>query len=242
MNSKSDVAVVIPIYHEEETIVDVLNSLNGRVKEKIHVYAVLDSLDDPTISYIEYAKTLVTFPIDILIQEDTKGVIGAIKLGLYSSIEPFIVIMTADNTDDVSDLDKMVMYLRSGADYVSASRYLPGGSYSGGSSFKRFLSKTSSTLLVFTKGVGASDATNGYKAITRYFLNSISIESKKGFTYGLEFLSKIAEAGLDVAVIPTSWKDRSTGASSFKIFVWLPSYSYWFLRVLFAKSIKLFRV
>jgi hypothetical protein len=160
----------------------------------------------------------------------------AIKFGISYSLENFLVIMTADNTDDCKDiLTFFEIFQSTNAGYISASRYLKGGSYTGGSKIKRIISLSVNNFLVFLKGSRYSDPTNGFKGLSRKFISSIEIESTKGFTYGLEFLFKAVKGGFVVETFPTNWHDRTTGVSKFKIVKWFPAYAYWFLRTILGR-------
>jgi hypothetical protein len=66
-------------------------------------------------------------------------------------------------------------------------------------------------------------------------LDGIKIESKYGFTLGLELLGKANVASYPIVEIPTVWNERTVGASSFKTLKWLPTYIYWFLRLILSK-------
>ena len=83
------------------------------------------------------------------------------------------------------------------------------------------------------RDIPTCDPTNLYKATTRDFLNGITIESKFGFTIGLEFVGKANSKKMKITEIPTVWNERKLGFTTFKLIKWLPSYIYWFLRIVF---------
>lgn len=232
----SPIALIMPIYEEEDSILDVLESLQLACPDIITLYCILDSENDSTIPVILSSQGKFSYQIEILINEKSAGPIEAIKLGIKSTKESFIVIMTADNTDDCNDILKFYnIHQTFKADYISASRYLPGGSYSGGSHIKRKLSLLANNILVNLKGSHYSDPTNGFKGVSREFISAIKIESKRGFTYGLEFLYKAKKGKFVVESFPTQWHDRTAGFSKFKIIEWLPSYTYWFLKIILSR-------
>jgi hypothetical protein len=126
----------------------------------------------------------------------------------------------------------MAQKLIDGCALVTASRYIKGGRFEGGPLIKRVLSFTASKLLELRHGNVASDPTNGFKGFTRELYISGVLDHKSGFTYGLQMLSLALKSKLKIGVIPTRWHDRTEGASSFKVIKWLPSYTYWFGKVL----------
>jgi hypothetical protein len=140
--------------------------------------------------------------------------------------------MTADDSDDARDIPLLLSKLRAGATVACASRYVKGGEHIGGPRLKYFLSWLAGRIARFVLRVNTCDPTNLFKAVTRDFLNKISIESKSGFTLGLELLGKANQAAYSVVEVPTIWHERTMGSSSFKTLKWLPTYIYWFLRLI----------
>ena len=116
---------------------------------------------------------------------------------------------------------------------MTASRYIDGGGYSGGPKLKRLFSRTASKILVLRHGKLASDPTNGFKGFSRELYINSQIRGNAGFTYGLQLLAYAIRSHAKLSAIPTTWHDRKEGASSFKMLKWMPSYIYWFVKVLF---------
>jgi hypothetical protein len=123
----------------------------------------------------------------------------------------------------------MVALARTGADVVSASRYMPGGRQLGGPPLKRLLSRVAGLTLHWFGRVATHDPTNNFKLYSRRFLDSVTIESSAGFELALELTVKATLAGRRVAQVPTTWRDRTAGESNFKLRKWLPHYLHWYL-------------
>lgn len=235
MIDRSDIAIIMPVFKEQDTIAKVLRDIDQSLTEPVTVYLIADFVSDSTISAAEVASIGLTAQIRFIIQNGARGPASAIKLGIESSTEKYIVFMTADDSDDARDIPLLVSILRTGATVVCASRYAKGGKHIGGPKLKYFLSWLAGQIVRFVKRLDTCDPTNLFKAVTRDFLDTISIESKFGFTLGLELVGKAAKAGYPVVEIPTIWHERTVGASSFKTLKWLPTYIYWFLRLFFSK-------
>ena len=73
------------------------------------------------------------------------------------------------------------------------------------------------------------DASNGFRLFSKKLLNSVCIESHKGFTYSIELLVKARRLRLNIGEIPAQWEERSEGESNFKLATWLFSYLRWYL-------------
>ena len=98
----------------------------------------------------------------------------------------------------------------------------------GGPAFKSLLSRLAGNSLYWFARVGTRDATNSFKAYDREFVRRVGIESDTGFELGLEMVAKARRRRLPVAEIPTIWLDRTTGASTFQVWSWLPRYLRWY--------------
>ena len=49
-----------------------------------------------------------------------------------------------------------------------------------------------------------------------------------GFELALELTVKATMARRRIAEVPTTWRDRTAGASNFKLRQWLPHYLHWY--------------
>lgn len=224
-------SVVIPVYHEEKNIQTVLNKISEKIKTEHEIIIVYDSPTDPTYKVI---KKYLRAPKSALqlIKNNTgngKGVMNAIKTGFSAAKGEAVVVVMADLSDDISQIDKMYKLIKKGNTVVCASRFMRGGKKIGGTFLKNFLSKFADLTLHFLVGLPTHDATNAYKMYRKEFLDSISVQSTGGFEYSLEITLKAFFKGGKIAEIPTTWKDREAGKSNFKLIEWLPQYIKWYL-------------
>ena len=113
-------------------------------------------------------------------------------------------------------------------DIVVASRFMKGGSMKGCPFIKSILVRAASSTLYFFSSIPVRDASNGFRLFSRRLLNTVSIESKIGFAYSLELLSKCNRLKLNIKEIPAQWEERIVGSSRFKIIKWLPEYLRWY--------------
>lgn len=150
---------------------------------------------------------------------------NAIKTGFKKSQGKTIVILMADLSDDISQVDKMYDLIEKGYDVVCGSRYMPGGKKIGGPLIKTFLSKTAGLTLHWFFKVPTHDSTNAFKMYRKSIFKKIEIKSTGGFEYSLEIILKAFKNGYKITEIPTTWKDRDSGKSNFKILKWLPKYT-----------------
>ena len=173
----------------------------------------------------------------IVIQPFGPGPANAIRYGFAIANSKCVVVTMADGSDDVSQIDSLVNLVNRGCAVASASRYTKGGKQIGGPRIKRFLSRLAGFLLHFLAGVGTLDSTNSFKAYDKKFVEDFLIHSRSGFEIGIEMIAKAHRSGNLIGEIPTTWIDRSTGQSNFRIFRWLSKYFFWF-RFAFGKRLS----
>lgn len=151
-----------------------------------------------------------------MINDQFEGPAGAIRSGIKNSSGDVVVVVAADGCDDASQISDLVRLVERGITVACASRYMHGGKLVNSPFLKDLLSRFANILLHFLRRIGTRDSTNNYKAYSRKFLESISIEPVHGFEIGLELTVKAFRAGLSIAEIPTIRIERDSGQSNFQ--------------------------
>jgi glycosyltransferase involved in cell wall biosynthesis len=223
-----ELSIVIPVYNEGDTVEPVLRGLAAGVKTSHELVVVYDFDGDTTVPVID--RLAAEIPrLRGLRNQLGRGVLNAMKVGIAGTTAPYVLISMADGSDEPHVVDQMVALAREGADVVAASRYMRGGRQLGGPLLKRLLSRTAGLTLHWFGDVATHDPTNNFKLYSRRFLDSVTIESKAGFELALELTVKATISGRRVAQVPTTWRDRTAGASNFKLRKWLPEYLRWYV-------------
>ena len=223
-------SVLVPVYNEGENVVPTLRG----VVEKTHVrplevLVVHDFDEDTTVPVVKRLQS--EFP-ELRLHRNTlgRGVLNAMKSGLRAARAPYVVITMGDGSDDAADIDAMYRLAQHGADVVAGSRYMSGGHQLGGPLLKRTMSRAAGLSLHWVGGLPTHDATSNFRLYSKRLLNQVTIESRGGFELGLELTVKAYRLGLRVTEVPTTWRDRTAGASRFKLVQWLPRYLHWYWR------------
>ena len=223
-------SVVIPVYNEGENVAPTLRG----VVEKTHVrplevLVVHDFDEDTTVPVVKRMQAELP---ELRLHRNTlgRGVLNAMKSGLRAAKAPYVLITMGDGSDDASDIDPMYELARDGADVVAGSRYMHGGHQLGGPLLKRTMSRAAGLSLHWVGGLPTHDATSNFRLYSKRLLNQVSIESVGGFELGLELTVKAYLLGLNIAEVPTTWRDRTAGQSRFKLWQWLPRYLHWYRR------------
>jgi glycosyltransferase involved in cell wall biosynthesis len=224
-----ELSIVLPVYNEAENIGPVLHRLERSVRTRHEILVVYDFEGDTTV----LAVRRLAFPA-IRLHQNTRGrgVLNAMRSGIGAARGELILISMADGSDEPEVIDRMVAIARGGADIVAASRYMPGGRQIGGPRLKVTLSRFAGLSLHHIAGLPIHDATSNFRLYRRSFLESVRIESSAGFELALELTVKAYLAGRIIAEVPTVWRDRSAGATRFRLWRWLPHYMRWYMRAL----------
>jgi glycosyltransferase involved in cell wall biosynthesis len=222
-----ELSVVVPVFKEGEAVDPVLRALDAGISTPHEILVVYDFDEDPTVPVIERLHADVP-AIRGLRNDLGRGVLNAMKAGIAASRGEYVLVSMADGSDEPQVVDPMVSLARGGADVVAASRYMRGGHQVGGPLVKRTLSRMAGLSLHWFGGVGTHDPTNNFKLYSRRLLDATPIQSEAGFELALELTVKATLAGRTVAEVPTTWRDRTAGASNFKLRQWLPHYLRWY--------------
>lgn len=215
--------LVIPVYNEGENIKTCINKIENEVKYPFKIYLVYDSPSDTTIKAAEGLNcTLIK-------NKYGAGALNAIKTGLEEANSQYVVVTMADLSDPPSVINDMVKKAQeTEADIVCASRYMKGGTQTGGPVIKGLMSRCAGLSLYYLTKIKTHDSTNSFKLYKKSFLEKMEIESQGGFELGLELVVKAYLNGYRIEEVPTDWNDRQNGQSNFKLMKWLPCYLKWY--------------
>ncbi len=221
-------SVVIPVYNEGEPFIRMLEALAARLEVPHEILVVFDMDEDTTVApTLRFANTHTS--VKLVKNRFGRGASQAIRTGLDAASGTGILVTMADLSDDLDALPAFLDAFEKGADLVCGSRYMPGGSQQEGPLLKRTLSRLAGILLFRLGALPVHDATNSFKLYRKSILDCLTIESDTGFTVGFESLVKAHLMGANVVEVPTSYRERTTGKSNFRVFAWLPAYLRWFI-------------
>ncbi|MCY2961030.1 MAG: glycosyltransferase [Planctomycetota bacterium] len=224
------ISVVLPVYNEAENIQTSLRGLWAALKDLEHEILVCYDFDaDTTLPAI--AAMPDQPPTVRLVKNDIgKGAANAIRAGFAAATGDVVVTTMADLSDPPDRIPVLAEKMRQeGLAVVAGSRYMPGGSQTGGPLLKRTFSRWAGLILRALAGIGTHDVTSNFRAYSSSFLASTKVESKAGFEIALELTTKAHNAGLGVGEVASSWQDRSAGTSRFRMWKWMPNYLRWWM-------------
>jgi dolichol-phosphate mannosyltransferase len=161
--------------------------------------------------------------------EPRKGYGVAIRSGVAVSISTHVMFVMADGSESPEDV----------ASFISASKKFPGacvfgdrfsepGLISGYPPFKRVLNRLVNATLRLAFGSDSPDLTNGFKLYPIEVFSRINPKSED-FSITLELSLGAIRGGAMVVTLPTAWRGRNAGESSFSLLAMAGPY----LRVVF---------
>ncbi|MBX3553465.1 MAG: glycosyltransferase family 2 protein [Pseudolabrys sp.] len=221
--------IVIPVYNEGGVIVPTLTSLRAGLKTPFRVLICYDREDDDTLTTIRAHPDLMTTMDIVFVRNAGRGAHGAVLTGFAASRAPQVLMFPADDDYNAGMLDAMVAKAEAGCAIVCASRFMAGGSMVGCPWLKAALVRGANFTLYHLAGLPTHDASNGFRLFSRRVLDTIVIESDRGFCYSIELLVKSHRLGLKIGEVPARWFERQAGQSRFRVLRWLPAYLRWYL-------------
>ena len=137
MSNSESIALIIPVYQEQDNVINLLDKIQLQIKIPINIYFIYDDDNDPTITVINNNKNDYNFEINLIKNKYNQGALNAIKTGLEKFVEQACIIIMADGSDDLSSINGMYGLFCQGFHIVCASRYMRNGSQIGGRIFKK---------------------------------------------------------------------------------------------------------
>jgi len=221
------ISIVVPAYNEEENIAAVIHDIEHFIDLPHELVIVNDHSRDRTP---ELVKNLTLQYPSIRLVENTRpgGFANALRTGFENARGDFVVPVMADLCDELLTVKNMFRKAEEGFDIICGCRYARGGMRLGGSRVKGFFSSFVGWSMHILLRIPTHDIANAFKMYSKKVLESIPIESQ-GFEISMEIAVKGYFSGFKVTEVPTVWKERTRGKSSFKMLKLFPAYLKWYL-------------
>ena len=198
-------SVVIPVYNEASTILEIINRVTFAPFRK-EIIVVDDGSTDGTREILEQSNNSA---IRICYHERNYGKGRALQTGFSAATGDVIVVQDADMEYDPNEFQILLHPILTGkADVVYGSRFAGHGEhrvlyfwhYVG----NRFLTLLSNILT----NINLTDMETCYKAFTRKALEGISIQENR-FGFEPEITAKVAKKKLRIYEVPISYYGRT---------------------------------
>ena len=224
----SRLSIIIPVYNEGANFRNLWKELVTSLAADFAAYAVYDFDEDDTVPVVRAIVDEGERRLRAVKNQHGRGVVQAIRTGFDAVPDGPVLVVMADLSDDLAQVDRMLALYDQGCSVVVGSRYMKGGQLIGGPFFKQLLSRWAGTSLYWFRRLPTHDATNAFKIYDRAMVRSFAIESRGGFELNLELTVKAFLGGYRIAEVPSTWRDRTSGESRFRLWKWLPHYLHWY--------------
>ncbi len=212
--SSSRVLVFTATYNERDNILPLVREIHAAAPGADVLFvddhspdgtgAVLDELAgvDPLVRVVHRPGKLGLGTAHLL------AMIYAIQHG-YDAL----VTMDADLSHDPRDIPRLLEHLGQ-ADFVIGSRYMPGGecNYHG---YRRVMSVAANRLARLLLGIPLHEFTTSFRAFRVASLARVNFVKmhNQGYSFFMESVHRLRQAGLGLAEIPIVFRDRTAGES-----------------------------
>jgi len=240
MSEKNELDILIPVFNEDESIVNTIKNISSEIKYKYRILICYDYEEDKTLEIIKE-----NFPDNlniIFIKNFSKGFNNALITGFKNVTSEAVIIFMADDHVNHNIINLCYEKFKEGYQVVCPSRFVKNGKMIGNPFLKGLLVRLVSFFLFHFTSFPIKDSTNSFRLFSKELINRIKIESNKGFTLSLELTAKAHRMGYKMIEIPTVWMERDKGKSRFKLFSFIMPYLKWFFYIigtsLFKKNVK----
>ena len=212
-------SVVIPARNEEGCIASTVEDLHGelRAHDVPHEIVIVDDgSSDRTWKILEQLRLRLP---NVVPTQNTglQGFGRAVIWGLDRAHGDAVVIMMADESDDVRDVVRYWSVLNEGYDCVFGSRFMQGGKVIDYPGLKLFLNRIANKFLQLFFRVEHNDITNAFKAYRKTTIDGCRPLRAAHFNLTVEIPLKAVVRGYTWKSLPITWRNRRTGDAKLKI-------------------------
>ncbi len=203
------ISIIIPT-RNEPAVEDLISKINDVMKSLNSDYNILavDKSDDDT------TEKLRKLGIDVL-QQESKGLGGAIVEGLKAAKGDLVFVMDADLSHDPKFIPSFIEKSKEGIDVIVGSRRVEGGEVIGWGLYRKMVSRIANIIGRLGSGLKISDITSGYRLYRKTVIDQLDFQDFKtsGYAFQIEVLSEALNSGFKIDEVPIVFHDRAKGQS-----------------------------
>lgn len=208
------ILVFFPTYNEAGNVERLIQTV-WQYLPTAHILVVDDASPDGTGQILD--RLCDEHPALSVVHRPGKlGLGSAHKLAMLRARDAgydLLIVMDADFSHHPRYLPTFVELLK-GADFVTGSRYMPGGRSDYGLG-RTFISRTANLFAKAALGLPLEENTTMYRGFTSRLLQRMDIDSirSEGYSFAVESLNQVAQVTDRLAEFPIHFENRATGAS-----------------------------
>ena len=207
-DNKKLISVIVPLFNEEKTILDVLIKIS-EIKKKfnnLEVVVINDGSTDNSMKILEEHNYLYD---EIIVNPVNKGKGNAVKKGIEKANGEYIIFQDADLEYDPSDFNKFFNLIEKfDADLIIGSRFVYSEYTRSHNILNKFGNMFITMLFNLTYNTTFTDIYSCYACFKKNLINSQSLKTE-GFEQHAEILCKVVKQGSRFYEVPISYNGRS---------------------------------
>mgnify|MGYP001361889519 CR=1 FL=1 len=210
-------SIIVPVRNESDNLEDIYNYFTKNLKNLS--YEVLIINDFSADNTLEKAQSLLgENKLFKVLNNNKKGLGGAVNLGIKKANGSYLTIMMADRSDDINDLIRYENLMKKeNLDAVMGSRFLKESKVTDYPIQKLILNRFFNLFVGLIFWNKYNDYTNAFKIYKKDILLEIMPLISESFNIFLEIPLKVISRNYKYKVIPINWMGRKKGVSKFKI-------------------------
>ncbi|MCO5295744.1 MAG: glycosyltransferase family 2 protein [Fimbriimonadaceae bacterium] len=202
-------AVLIPAYNEEQRILPTLERVRDYYTQQPYTYSVTVVSDgstdrtDPIVA--SFAEAHPEF--HLLAYQPNRGKGYAVRKGMLEIEGEILLFMDADLATPIEETEKLLPFMRDGADVAIGSRPLKESSLEVRQPwYRELLGRAFNTAVQLLAVRGIQDTQCGFKMFTRESARTIFSRCKlDGFSFDFEALMIARDLGYRIEEVPIRW-------------------------------------
>jgi len=201
-------SIVIPVYNEQNTLVDLVGKVKAVDLGKIEKEIILvdDASTDGSRDILNQLQEQDA-ALKVFFKEANSGKGATLKEGFRHTTGEYVIVQDADLEYEPRDYLKLLRALEEEhVDVVYGSRF--SGNYEDMSNLHYFGNKLLTMVTNLLFGVMLTDMETCYKLVPGNFVRELDIKSPK-FNFEPEITAKILKSGMKIREVPISYKGRS---------------------------------
>jgi len=203
-----DVSIVIPVYNERDTVVELVRRVQAVGIHKEIVLVDDFSVDGTRQILLELEKES---DIHVVLHGYNRGKGAALRTAFAQVTGDVVMIQDADLEYNPNDLPRLLSAIEEGADVVYGSRFLENATENDPSRMHRFGNWALTTASNYVTGQKLTDMETCYKVFRREVLEQLTIEQER-FGFEPEVTAKISQLGYQIEEYPISYNGRGYDA------------------------------
>jgi dolichol-phosphate mannosyltransferase len=212
-------SLVIPAHNEEGCIEDTVRAQHralGAAGIDHEILVVNDASSDKTQEILLSLAGEIA-EVRYVTNQPPNGFGLAVRKGLDNYAGDVVAVVMADGSDLPQDVVKFFYKICEGYDCVFGSRFIPGGKTYDYPNVKLVINRCANAFIRTLFAIKYNDTTNAFKMYRRETVDGLRPFLSHHFNLTVELPLKAITRGYSYAVLPNSWKNRTTGVAKLKI-------------------------